>query len=157
MNDFLRQWPDHHYEYPREVLERENKVLREALRIALDKWRRWVEDEYSGTDAFEPEMKEIGEFEAFLKTQRMNRFDVGDRVQWNRDGSNPTSDKLVDNGFGDLKNAELPWRLAAGDQGVVTQLMGTFAVIVRFDRYPLDLVVIRINEGPKPVGFLTNA
>jgi hypothetical protein len=157
MGDFSAPRPAHAYERSREDLERENLTLREALRIACDKWRWWVEEEYRGTDSYEPEMKEIQEFERFLSTRGMNRFAVGDRVQWNRDGSNPTSDQLVDNGFGDLKHVELSWRLAAGDQGVVTELMGTIAVIVRFDKYPLDLVVIRINQGPKPVGFLTKA
>lgn len=86
----------------------------------------------------------------------MNSFYIGDRVQWNKDGSNPCNNRLIDGPVGQV-NAPLDWRLAAGDQGVVIHLMDTFAVIVRFDKYPLDEVVIRINEGPEPVGFLTKA
>ncbi len=86
----------------------------------------------------------------------MNSFEIGDRVQWNKNGSEPCNNRLIPGPVGQV-NAPLDWRLAAGDQGVVIQLMSTFAVIVRFDKYPLDEVVIRINEGPKPVGFLTKA
>jgi hypothetical protein len=156
MNDFGGPRPAHAYEPSREDLERENKALREALKTACDRWRWWVEEEISGTTDYEPAMKEIQEVERLLATKGMNRFHTGDRVQWNRDGSEPCSNRLIPGHVGQI-NAPLDWCLAAGDQGEVIQLMGTFAVIVRFDKHPLDEVVIRINEGPKPVGFLTKA